>query len=189
MHFHGCWRICNHSQTFTFKLKKMRETELFKERQDSYQFAHLTRESVLMWLFTHSLADNRGHDRGSWCLPQALPSFCPQEVSLQESARYTLKYKYLYLCLAQFAISHQCQYIWRLQCSITKPETLAEYPQDYIGADCASLASVAFHWNSCVPQNFLNCTVQLGSMPSPFTMALYWTALNYSSTYIAITKQ
>ena len=93
MHFHGCWRICNHSQTFTFKLKiKMRETELFKESQDSYQFAHLTRESVLMWLFTHSLADNRGHDRGSWCLPQALPSFCPQEVSLQESARYTLKY-------------------------------------------------------------------------------------------------
>ena len=167
----------------------MRETELFKERQDSYQFAHLTRESVLMWLFTHSLADNRGHDRGSWCLPQALPSFCPQEVSLQESARYTLKYKYLYLCLAQFAISHQCQHIWRLQCSITKPETLAEYPQDYIGADCASLASVAFHWNSCVPQNFLNCTVQLGSMPSPFTMALYWTALNYTSTYITITKQ
>ena len=92
MHFHGCWRICNHSQTFTFKLKiKMREPELFKESQDSYQFAHLTRESVLMWLFTHSLADNRGHDRGSWCLPQALPSFCPQEVSLQQSARYILK--------------------------------------------------------------------------------------------------
>ena len=64
-----CWRICNHSQTFTVKFKqRLWEKKIFWECKNlswviSYQFAHLTQESVLMWLFTHSPADNRGHHR------------------------------------------------------------------------------------------------------------------------------
>ena len=70
-----CWRICYHSQTFTVKSQqRLWAKKFFWECQNlsrviSYQFAHLTQESVLMWLFTHSPADNRGHHWGSWCLP------------------------------------------------------------------------------------------------------------------------